>query len=85
MKSFLKVLQESLIVGILLVIIVYIVGFLLSIFKYPMGIDKEVEKQCTQWNKYYFMEISLLLSGMLFHIGCEYLGINKWYVDNYYK
>jgi len=30
------------------------------------------------------MELTLLLAGILFHLVFEYLGINKWYVDNYY-
>ena len=26
-----------------------------------------------------------LLCGAVFHVGCEVTGVNKWYVDNYYK
>lgn len=29
--------------------------------------------------------ITLFVAGALFHILCEVLGLNKWYVDNYYK
>lgn len=29
--------------------------------------------------------VQLFISGFLFHILCQLFGINKWYVDNYYK
>lgn len=28
---------------------------------------------------------TLFIAGALFHILCEMSGLNKWYVDNYYK
>ena len=33
----------------------------------------------------YNYNIILLLSGALFHIICEYTGLNIWYVENYNK
>ena len=26
-----------------------------------------------------------LLCGAAFHVGCEVTGVNRWYVENYYK
>lgn len=31
------------------------------------------------WNKYRIMEISLILTGVLLHLGCEVSGLNGWY------
>ena len=82
MKPFSKILKEAVFVGVILIIIVYIVGFFMTSFGYPKG---KVDISCAKWNKNYYMEVCLLLSGMLFHIGCEYTELNKWYVDNYYS
>jgi len=72
-----NLLIEALYVGILVVIIGNLVGVLVSYF---IGID--LPKVCKDWNKYYTMEISLFLTGVLLHLLCEYLGINKWYCNN---
>jgi len=83
MKSTATLLKEGVFVGFILIIIVYIVGYLMTVGGYPMGgIDRDL---CKNWNSSYYMEVCLLLSGMLFHIGFEYAGLNKYYVDNYYK
>ncbi len=82
MKPFSTILKEAVFVGVLLIIIVYIVGWGMTSFGYPKG---NIDPSCSNWNKSYFMEVCLLLSGMIFHIGCEYTGLNKWYVDNYYS
>jgi hypothetical protein len=82
MKSVKTVLIEAAVVGILLIVFVYIVGWALHIAGYPM---KSLDKLCAGWNDTYIMEITLFLSGVLFHLVCEYTGINEWYVKNYYK
>jgi hypothetical protein len=82
MKQFSVVLKEALFVGIVLILLVYLVGFGMRTFGYPMGgADAEI---CKNWNKSYYMEVCLLLSGMLFHIGCEYTGLNEYYAKNYF-
>jgi hypothetical protein len=82
MKTFSTVLIESVVVGVALIAIVFVVGTALKSAGYPMS---EPQPQCKNWNDTHIMEVTLLLSGMLFHIICEYTGVNKWYVDNYYK
>ena len=79
-KSFLTVLLEACIVGILLIPFTYIAGYLVTIFmKKP-----SLPEICSTWNKYYIMEINLFVAGFLFHLVSEYSGLNKLYVDNYY-
>lgn len=34
------------------------------------------------WNRYHVMEISLILTGVLVHLGCEVTSLNKWYCSN---
>ena len=83
MKTFGVVLGEAFVVGVLLILIVYIVGFGLRMVNYPMGgINAEL---CKSWNDNYYMEICLLLSGMLFHMGAEYTGLNANYARDYFK
>lgn len=31
------------------------------------------------WNRYHYMETSLVLTGVLIHLGCEASGLNAWY------
>lgn len=79
-KTFSKVLFEGLIVGLLLIPFTYITGWIFSPFlRKPMLPDV-----CKDWNRFYVMEINLLLAGLLFHLVFEYTGINKYYVDTYY-
>ena len=60
------ILKESLLVGVLLVIIYSIIDFILPESDYKI-------------------HINLLLSGILFHIGFEYTGLNEWYSLDYCK
>jgi len=80
-KTFTRVLTEGIIVGLLLIPFTYLSGRLFApLLKKPMLPDV-----CKDWNRFYVMEINLLLAGILFHLVFEYLGINKQYVDTYYS
>ena len=53
----------------------FIVGILLIVIYYPIKmLLKEVDNN-----------IILFISGGLFHIICEYSGLNLWYVEDYNK
>jgi hypothetical protein len=70
-KSFIQVsLIEGSIVGLLLVILFSLISFLLR--------NNNLIK-----NKNIQLYLSLFISGALFHILCEYTGVNVWYVKNY--
>ena len=80
-KSLKTILIEAIVVGLLLIPFTYIATFVARrVVKSP-----SLPKICKSWNKFYTMEVTLILAGMLFHIVLEYVGINKMYVDNYYK
>ena len=68
-KDLLRILYEAFIVGILLIILYYPLKILLK--KIGGGIDND--------------NIILFISGGLFHIICEYSGINLMYVEDYNK
>lgn len=70
-KSFIRVsLIEGSIVGLFLVLIFVIISLLLSNIKLLKNNNIQ-------------LYLSLFISGALFHILCEYTGVNVWYVKNY--
>lgn len=73
----LQVLYESFVVGIATLIIGSLFRLTMNVF---MGIDKPIKGEA--WNKYYMDEVCLFLTGVTIHLGCEILGINKWYCSN---
>lgn len=74
-RKSLRVLLEAIIVGLLLIPCTYITGYLAKeLVGKPMLPDV-----CTEWNKYYIMEINLFLAGMLFHLVAEITGVNEFY------
>jgi hypothetical protein len=81
MKNFNTVFLEGSVVGIFLIVFIYISAFLLILFNYPRV---ELPSDCKNYNKTYIMEATAFLAGLLFHIACEYTGVNEWYVKNYY-
>tara|TARA_Y100000590_G_scaffold452872_1_gene596837 strand:- start:712 stop:957 length:246 start_codon:yes stop_codon:yes gene_type:complete len=72
-----RILIESSVVGILVVIIGTIISFIISKF-----IVSDLPPVCKNWNKNFIMEICLFLTGFITHLLCEYLGVNKWYCKN---
>ena len=80
-KSPLTVFLEACFVGVVLIGFTYASGLIArNIVSKP-----SLPEICSTWNENYIMEVNLFLAGFLFHIVFEYTGINKWYVDNYYK
>jgi hypothetical protein len=80
MKSITLLCIEASVVGLCLIGFVYAAAILVS----PLGLKPSLPDVCRQWNEFYTMEVTLFIAGFLFHMGFEILGINKWYVDNYY-
>ena len=71
------VLIEAIVVGIMTVIFGNLAGLLIGpLFKV------DLPKVCSDWNKYYTMELTLFATGFLLHLFCEFSGINKWYCTN---
>ncbi len=81
-KKISTVFAEGILVGILLIIFIHLSSYLLRISGYPMVATPE---ECKKWNDTYIMEVTALLAGFLFHVSCEYIGVNEYYVMNYYK
>lgn len=67
---------EAVCVGILVLVIGSLVGYLLS---FSTQSQRQLPKECKNWNKYYIMEISLFLTGFIAHLVLEATGLNKWY------
>ena len=79
MPSFQKVFIESVFVGLFLIPVVYLAAFLAKlIVKKPT-----LPEVCATWNENYIMEINLFIAGFLFHMICQYSGINAWYAKQY--
>ena len=69
-----QLLLESIIVGIAVVVLGYVVGWITKPF-----VAVDLPAVCKQWNKNYAMEINLFLIGFLAHLGSELVGLNTWY------
>jgi hypothetical protein len=69
-KSVSKVLTEALVVGVLLIVMYDLTKKALEF--------SPILKQFVE-NKY----VLLLSTGILFHIVCEYSGLNRWYALDY--
>jgi hypothetical protein len=70
-----RILVEAGVVGILLIIFAYIVSFGL----HRAGLGPSLPEVCKSWNSGHIMELTLFLSGALFHLTFEGLGWNKMY------
>lgn len=51
----------------------FVVGMLLVVFYWA---SDRLFNQQQQW-------VKLVIAGALFHVVCEYTGVNKWYAINY--
>lgn len=69
-----NLLFEAVAVGIVVVVVGVLVGFVLG---KTMNVD--LPKACRQWNKNHIMELSLFITGALTHVFFELLGLNNWY------
>ena len=72
-----KLLIESIAVGIITVVVGTIAGLVVGKL-----FSSNLPKVCKKWNKNHVMEISLFLTGFLVHLLCEFTGINGWYCKN---
>ena len=72
-----KLLIEAVVVGIGVVIIGTLVGYVVG-----KCLSIDLPKLCKEWNKNHIMEISLFLTGVIFHLLCEFSGLNRWYCKN---
>jgi hypothetical protein len=72
-----NVFVEAILMGIYLVIIGYIIGWLT---KPVLGVS--LPEVCSRWNDNYIMETNLFLIGFFGHLILELVGVNKWYCAN---
>ena len=72
-----KLLIEAVVVGISVVIIGSLVGYVVG-----RSLSVDIPKLCKEWNKNHIMEITLFLTGFILHLVCEFSGVNGWYCDN---
>ena len=71
----LDLLKEAVVVGISVILFGYIGSYIAdALLPQP--------KRGEYFNKYYVMELSLFLTGVIAHLVFEYTGINKWYCKN---
>ncbi len=72
-----KLLVEAFVVGIIVVLVGTAVTFVVSKVS---GVD--LPPTCDVWKKNYTMEIALFLTGVVTHLGFEFVGGNTWYCKN---
>ena len=73
-----KLLIEATFVGVAIVILGSLIGFIVG--KYYPKVD--LPPICSTYNKFFIMEFTLFLTGFLLHLICEFSGINLWYLKN---
>lgn len=74
-----KLITESIIVGISIVLFGTITSKLFSEY-----FKVDLPPVCKEWNKNFVMEITLFFTGVFVHLSFELLGINRWYCKNSY-
>ena len=73
---------EAAMVGFGLVLITLVVVMLYKKIAPALGMHVELPPICAEYNKYHAMELTLFISGALFHLICEWTGANEWYCAN---
>jgi len=73
----LKLLLEAFIVGVIVVLVGTTVTFIISKVS-----RVNLPPTCDVWKKNYTMEIALFLTGVVTHLGFEFVGGNTWYCKN---
>lgn len=73
---------EAAVVGAGLVLITLIVVAIYRKVAPELGMHVELPPVCAEYNKYHAMEVTLFISGALFHVICEWTGVNDWYCRN---
>ena len=81
MKNYyLSLLVEAAVVGLLVVIIGNLVGFVVATTSmYPKVKLPEI---CSTYNNYFIMEFTLFLTGFFSHLFFEFVGANAYYISN---
>jgi nitrate reductase gamma subunit len=74
MNYYLRLLLEAFVVGIVIVILGYLVGFITKPW-----FQVTLSETCKGWNKKHIMEVNLFLVGFIAHLFFEFIGVNKWY------
>lgn len=72
-----QLLYEAVVVGIAFVIFGNISALIVGPF-----FKVDLPDECKDWNKFYTMEITLFVAGVLGHLVFEFSGANKWYCKN---
>ena len=79
-KYITKLAIEAVVVGLLTVVVGSLVGGIISATSwYPRPV---LPKECRNYNKFFVMEFTLFLTGVLIHLFCEFAGVNAWYSKN---
>jgi hypothetical protein len=72
-----KVLLESTISGLLILVVGTVVSFIVGAF-----FSVNIPSICKKWNKNNIIRFGLFLTGFFANLLCEFTGINKWYCKN---
>ncbi|MBA42452.1 MAG: hypothetical protein CMF62_00395 [Magnetococcales bacterium] len=79
-----QVLIEAIVVGIITIITGNIAVFIIS---KSLDLKPKLPEICDTWNKFYTLEVSLFLTGVLTHLAFEYSpygNMNKWYCNTFF-
>ncbi len=71
LQSHLQVYGEATLVGLMVLICGAAISSLFMLLPRPSDPKK--------WNAYHYMELSLFLTGVAIHLGCEVTGLNRYY------
>jgi len=77
-RDFTQVLLEAVIMGAIVIILGYVVGWITQPF---VGVS--LPGVCKAWNNKYMLEINLFLIGFILHLITEYSGAGAWYCNNF--